>query len=166
MYLAPALHSFMGTETRTSYTGRLLGLDSCVTVRSSRIPTVQQTIFTPLKVKEWERNLVGHPDEDLVGYVLSGIRDGFRVGFDYSKYTCVSARANLHSAGENRQVVEAYLIKERAQGRMIRMGMPEAVEGFHFSQFEVIPKGHQTGKMAADSRPVIPSREKCERWDR
>ena len=26
------------------------------------------------------------------------------------------------------------------------MGMPEAVEGLHFSPFGVIPKGHQTGK--------------------
>ena len=81
-----------------------------------------------------------------MGYVLSGIRDGFWVGFDYSKYTCVSATANLRSAGENRQVVEDYLKEECAQGRIIRMGMPEAVEGLHFSPFRVIPKGHQTGK--------------------
>ena len=63
----------------------------CGSEKSSRIPTVLQTISTPLKVEEWERALVGHPDEDLVGYVLSGIRGGFRVGFDYSKYTCVGA---------------------------------------------------------------------------
>ena len=183
MYLAPALHSFIGPETRTSYTGRLLALGSCVAVRSSRIPTVLRTISTPLKVEEWERALVGHPDKDLVGYVLSEIRDGLRVGFDDSKYTCVSARANLRSAGENRQVVavadpggggggggtpgarappppppppskfldppltvEDYLKEECAQGRIIRMGMPEAVEGLHFSPFGVIPKGQQTGK--------------------
>lgn len=145
MYLAPALCSFVGPGTRI-YTGRLLALDSCVAVKSSRIPTVLQTISTPLKVEEWERALVGHPDEDLVGYFLSGIRDGFRVGFDYSKYSCVSARANLRSAGENRQVVEDYLREECAQGRVIPMGSPEAVEGLHLSPFGVIPKGHQTGK--------------------
>lgn len=43
---------------------------------------------------------------NLVGYVLAAIRDGFQVRFDYSKYTCVSARANLLSAGEKKQVVE------------------------------------------------------------
>ena len=63
---------------------------------------VLQKISTSLRVEEWERELVGHPDEELVGYVLSGIREGFRVGFDYSKHTCVSARANLLSAGENK----------------------------------------------------------------
>ena len=43
----------------------------------------------------------------------------------------------------HRQTV--YLKEECAQGRIIRMGMPEAV-GLHFSPFGVIPKGHQTGK--------------------
>ena len=98
-----------------------------------------------------------------MGYVLSGIRDGFRVGFDYSKYTCVSAKANLRSAGENRQVVEDYLKEECAQGRIIRMGMPEAVEGLHFSPFGVIPKGHQTGKWRLIVDHVIPSRERRDR---
>ena len=44
---------------------------------------VLQKISTSLQVEEWERELAGHPDEELVGYVLSGIREGFRVGFDY-----------------------------------------------------------------------------------
>ena len=61
--------------------------------------------------------MVGHPDEELVGYVLSGIREGFRVGFDYSKHTCVSARANLLSAGENKQVVDGSSDREMATYR-------------------------------------------------
>ena len=107
---------------------------------------VLQKISTSLRVEEWERELVGHPDEELVGYVLSGIREGFRVGFDYSKHTCVSARANLLSAGENKQVVDDYLREECTRGRVVRMDALESVEGLHISPFGVIPKGHQTGK--------------------
>ena len=43
-------------------------------VRASSIPTVLQKISIPLKVEEWKRALLGHPDEDRVGYVLAGIR--------------------------------------------------------------------------------------------
>ena len=101
---------------------------------------VLQKISTSLRVEEWERELVGHPDEELVGYVLSGIREGFRVGFDYSKHTCVSARANLLSAGENKQVVDDYLREECTRGRVVRMDALESVEGLHISPFGVIPK--------------------------
>ena len=66
-----------------SYTSRLLALGSCVASTIRRIPIVLQKISTSLQVEEWERELAGHPDEELVGYVLSGIREGFRVGFDY-----------------------------------------------------------------------------------
>ena len=107
---------------------------------------VLQKVSTSLKVEEWGSELVGHPDEELVGYVLSGIREGFRVGFDYSKHTCVSARANLLSAGENKQVVDDYLREECTQGRVVHMGARESVDGLHISPFGVIPKGHQTGK--------------------
>ena len=107
---------------------------------------VLQKVSTSLKVEEWGSELVDHSDEELVGYVLSGIREGFRVGFDYSKHTCVSARANLLSAGENKQVVDDYLREECTQGRVVHMGVRESEDGLHISPFGVIPKGHQTGK--------------------
>ena len=88
---------------------------------------------------------MGHPDEDLVAYIVSGIQTGFRVGFDYAKQRCISARANLPSAAENQEVVTAYLKEECAQGRVIRMGPAETVVGLQISPFGVIPKG-QTGK--------------------
>ena len=78
---------------------------------------------------------MGHPDQDLVAYILSGIQVGFRVGFDYAKQRCISARVNLPSAADNQEVVTAYLKEECAQGRVIRVVSP----------FCVIPKG-QTGK--------------------
>lgn len=103
-------------------------------------------ISTRLKVEEWERALVGHPDEELVRYVHCLECDGFRVGFVYSKHTYVSTWVNLHSAGENRQVVDDYLRDEYIQGKVIRMGMPGSVKGLHISPFGVILISHQTGK--------------------
>ena len=88
---------------------------------------------------------MSHPDEDLVAYVLSGIQKGFRIGFDYAKQRCISARANLRSAAENQEVVTAYLKEECAKGRVIQVGPAEMVVGLQISPFGVIPKG-QTRK--------------------
>ncbi|KAL5477312.1 hypothetical protein EMCRGX_G024096 [Ephydatia muelleri] len=128
-----------------AFTDQLLALNRCTPLIPNKGPAELQNISTPLKAEEWEKALVGHPDEDLVAYIVSGIQTGFRVGFDYAKQRCISARANLPSAAENQEVVTAYLKEECAQGRVIRMGPAETVVGLQISPFGVIPKG-QTGK--------------------
>jgi hypothetical protein len=49
--------------------------------------------------------LKNHPDQEYREYILRGIRDGFRVGFDRHACKLSSARKNMHSAEENAQVV-------------------------------------------------------------
>ena len=41
--------------------------------------------------------------------------------------------------------IEDYLREECAQGRIIRMGIPEAVEGLHFSPFGVMGTRPENG---------------------
>ena len=43
-------------------------------------------------------------------------------------------------------MVDDYLREECTQGRVVRMGVLESVDGLHISPFGVIPKCHQTGK--------------------
>jgi hypothetical protein len=50
--------------------------------------------------------LKNHPDHEYREYILRGIRDGFRVGFDRHACKLSSARKNMHSAEENAQVVK------------------------------------------------------------
>ena len=52
--------------------------------------------------------LKDHLDVEMVWYLLTGIIEGFWIGYDYSN-TCVSAKCNLVSADENLGVVAAYL---------------------------------------------------------
>ena len=61
-----------------------------------------------MKIEEWERMLKDHLDVEMVWYLLTGIIEGFWIGYDYSN-TCVSAKCNLVSADENLGVVAAYL---------------------------------------------------------
>ena len=51
---------------------------------------------------------------EYVNYILSGIRDGFRIGYARSgeKGQLSGARKNMHSADENHQVVTGYLEAE------------------------------------------------------
>ena len=43
--------------------------------------------LSPLIWQDWERHLVSHPNKSLDQYVVQGIKDGFRLGFNYQKHT-------------------------------------------------------------------------------
>ena len=53
-----------------------------------------------------------HPDREYKEYILRGIRDGFRVGFDRRACKLSSAKKNMYSVVENAQVVDDYLEAE------------------------------------------------------
>ena len=50
---------------------------------------------------------------------MRGMRRGFRLGFDYVVSSCVKEKSNMKSALENEQVVDEYLGKKVALGRVI-----------------------------------------------
>ena len=81
-------------------------------------------------------------------FLLSGIREGFRIGFRRSA-PLHSASRNMQSALDHPEVVQAYLDSECARGRMLgpfsasaRGSLPPR----HINRFGVIPKGRNTGK--------------------
>ena len=53
---------------------------------------------TPLLVPAWSRLLHGHPDRELVYFILRGVREGFRIGFSSPLRRLRSARRNIPSA--------------------------------------------------------------------
>lgn len=89
--------------------------------------------------------LKDHPDVELAQYLLAGITEGFRIGFDHT-HTCVSAKSNLLSAEQNPEVVRAYLQEEVDLGRVIGPLPKESSHGIHISPFGVIPKSGKPGK--------------------
>ena len=79
---------------------------------------------------------------------MSGIREGFRIGFDH-RAPLRSATRNMFSAQKHPEVVRAYLDAECSRGRMLGP-FPSAVQAAlppcHINRFGVIPKGRGTGK--------------------
>ena len=99
-------------------------------------------MVTPLRWRCWEQALSNHPDPQFRNYVVSGIREGFCIGFDYSK-NCTAAGKNTRSANQNAEVVLDYLLTECSAGRVISP-FPQENPNFNsikVNRFGVIPKG-------------------------
>ena len=122
-------------------------LDSRKPTSSPRdFPEAGREVQTPLQVQVWEKSLAHHPDRWYVNFLIRGMREGFRIGFRYGVCTCTSATSNMQSAQKNSKVVDDYLHKEVALGRVLGPWESSVVPNLHISRFGVIPKGHQIGK--------------------
>ena len=100
----------------------------------------------PFCAHKWEQALAGHSDQLFRNYIVKGIREGFRVGYDYTAATCKPARSNMPSADENSMVVQEYLWEECSQGRVIGPIDRDQYPWVQTSSFGVIPKANQPGK--------------------
>lgn len=109
------------------------------------LPSALCKIHTLLVTNQWTAQLHQHPDQDYCQYLISGITNGFRIGFDYCTTTCRPVKRNMLSAIENPVVVEQYLRKECELSRIVG---PLAVDSIplHINRFGVILKPHQPGK--------------------
>ena len=105
-------------------------------------------IVSPLSdcVGRWEEALGGHPDTGFKDYIIEGLKQGFRIGFDYLHQTCVAAKDNLPSVAIHPRVVQEYLDKECRAGRVVGPLPKGSIPGLQVSPFGVIPKGHVPGK--------------------
>ena len=56
---------------------------------------------TPLQLDQFQAELCHHPNKSAVAFVTSGIRDGFRIGFDPSLVSLKSASSNMRSSAEH-----------------------------------------------------------------
>ncbi len=118
----------------------LLEIDSCRPSCPIRLPQGMEVVISPLNWRVWERALARHPDNRFRKYIVEGIRNGFRVGFDYWVGVRVSL-TNMASAREHPEVVDEYLAEECSSGRVLGPLNPEEWPFIHTSRFGVIPKG-------------------------
>ena len=82
------------------YTAHLLALDGYRPINPPDHSVSE--ISTPLNIIAWERALADHPDKLFVQYLIQGLKNGFRIGFDRSNHFCKPAKKNLFSAQANR----------------------------------------------------------------
>ena len=111
-----------------------------------RVPLSACQINSPLSVSGWRYLLRGYPNQDLVHFFLSGISEGFRIGYNYKEFTCKSARTNLFGALSHPEIVDQYLETKISLGRVICPFPPKGVPDVHLNRFGVIPKNHQPDK--------------------
>ena len=98
------------------YMTDLLALDLCRPdgCHATAGPAPKSKSVTSLaRLEAWRVGLESHPDQEFARYILEGLSNGFRIGFDYSKTGCRKAKRNTLSAKRNAAVVDAYLPKKR-----------------------------------------------------
>ena len=101
---------------------------------------------TPIDAHKLWRELCLHPDQVKVDYVISGLANGFRLGFDPSAVSLQSAAHNIPSASLQPSVIShQYLLTEREKG-VAGPFLISPIPNLHVSRFGVIPKKHQPEK--------------------
>ena len=101
--------------------------------------------ISPLLLSEFTKELANY-DVDKRAYVLSGLREGFRVGFEPVRVQLRARASNMRSASLHPEIIDAYLAAEVAGGRVAGPFALPPLPHFHSSPFGVIPKAHQPGK--------------------
>ena len=99
---------------------------------------------TPLQIEAWRQVLAHHPDPAFRSYIIEGLSEGFRTGFDRSQ-PLQSAHKNMPSAVQHHTVVSEYVPYEAALRHFHSSRMPKPQPNIRISSFGVIPKGHTPG---------------------
>jgi len=113
---------------------------------SIKVPPTARAVNTPLIVNNWEAMLADHPNRPLINFFLSGITEGFHIGFKEQSTPLKSAKRNLSCALQHPETVENYLTDEITLGRVAGPFQESLLPQAHISRFGVIPKHHQPNK--------------------
>ena len=105
----------------------------------------------PIRVKKLLQEVLTHPDQSFVTYVLDGLQNGFRVGFNPASVSLKSATQNMPSASLQPSVIDDYLNTEIAKGRVAGPFSSPPLPHLHISRFGVIPKKTPARHIALDS---------------
>ena len=99
----------------------------------------------PLLHDAWVAAVSSHPNRNFVTYICTGLRDGFRIGFTRTA-PLRRALANMFSAVQHTETIDAYISKELKLGRILGPLATICHPAIHINRFGVIPKGHNSVK--------------------
>ena len=111
-----------------------------------KVPPVATVVTSQLDVSRWKEALSDHPNKPLTDFFLSGVTQGFRIGFKQQLHPMKFTKQNLCCALQHPETVEKYLAEEIALGRVAGPFQQSLVPHAHLSRFGVIPKNHQPNK--------------------
>ena len=128
------------TQTAISRDGEnSTNIFSCLSMQNTfKLPDVSSV--TPINVDNLSVQLGGHPDRQNVDYVLNGLRNGFRLGFNPDSTKLKSVKANCPSAPKHSSVIDNYLAKEVSLGRVFGPTSIPPTNNLQVNRFGVIPK--------------------------
>ena len=109
------------------------------------VPLPPVSDITPLKVDQFAWELQHHPNRQLCNFVLDGLRNGFKLGFQPA-LSLKSAKKNKPSAYQQPLVIDEYLAHEVSRGRVVGPFRSLPLPNLHISSFGVIPKKGQPGQ--------------------
>ena len=69
-------------------------------------------IQTPARLEVVEQELAGHPDQQFAGYILTGLSQGFRIGFQHTSNS-------LHQAACNMLITEPRVVSNYARNELL-----------------------------------------------
>ena len=112
-----------------------------------KLPARTMALNSPLQTTEWKSQLSTFSDPRFYHFILRGLSNGFRIGFNGSQ-ACQPAKRNMRSAYEHPEVVQEYLDREMQFQRMFPLTTEEstAEPQIQVSPFGVIPKRGKEGK--------------------
>ena len=117
-----------------------MALDSC---RPPQATHENANTGSPLIVTQWIQMLQDHPDKSYVQFIIKGIQQGVRIGFNRC-YSCYPAITNLPSQVPH--VIREHLSKEVSLNRMHCYPLGSESRGTQISPIGAIPKKNQPGK--------------------
>ena len=132
------------------WTKHLAGLSETVVV-----PSVAATVTTPLNINGWQARLMEYANRLLVTFFISGLTQGFRIGFNQLPVMLKSAQKNLDGALQHPKVVDKYLTAEIAQHRLAGPFIKSTVLRAHV---RVIPQKSQSKQVETNCGPITSDR--------
>ncbi len=105
-----------------------------------------RSITTPLKLESWDPHLASHPDQEFGRCLITGIREGFRIGCTRDSLVLSQRLRNFPSVRQHPAIVAQYIDTERQAGHLDSPIAPELQGHCQISSIGIIPKPHQPGK--------------------
>ena len=132
------LSLFHTAQGSYKYMDTLGQLDSCIPPKRNLLAGLR-SIVTPLAWETWDARLAWHPDQRFRQYVVSGIRDGFNIRFDYQRLL-KSSKRNMPSVSSQPQAIREYMADKCAVGHILGPLKAESVPGLQVNKFGLISK--------------------------
>ena len=97
-------------------------LDNQIDMPQADLPVIANSdlsmlVSTPINTVALNAELSSHPDKNFVKFLITGLEQGFDIG--YSGPQIERTSHNLLSAIQNPLIVDSYLSKEVAEGRIV-----------------------------------------------